>query len=98
MKKRGQPYSIDCLVTKYTEVENCNVDNMVIIVKEKKCIKMVMEVKKLVGKTMLSLEPPDLLELFIYCYYTLRNCNQDRIQGVLTDGLNWHCFDQHLIH
>ena len=45
---------------------------------------------------MLLLEPSDVIELFINCLYTLRSNKQDTIKGVLSDGLNWHCFNFHL--
>ena len=77
VKKRGRPYAVDCLVAEYLAEENSNdtsdgteeLTNL--LVKEKKTIKMVVEIKKSIGKTMLLLEPPDLIELFIYCHYTL---------------------------
>ena len=40
---------------------------------------------------MLFLEPSDVIELFIYCLYTLRSNKQDTIKDVLNDRLNWHC-------
>ena len=84
-------------MTQYTEEQSSEDDgNPMVIVKEKKYVKMIVEIKKLVGNRMLSLEPPDLLELFIYCHYILRRGKQDTLQGVLTDGLNWHCFDLRL--
>lgn len=67
-----------------------------LLVKEKKTIKMVVEIKKSIGKTIVLLEPPNLIELFIYCHYTLRSNKQDTVKGVLSDGLNWHCFDLQL--
>lgn len=57
---------------------------------------MVVEVKKLVGESMISLEAADILELLIYCHYTLHTSKQHALQGVLTDSLNWHCFDLRL--
>ena len=57
---------------------------------------MVVEIKKSIGQTILLLEPPDLIELFIYCHYSLRINRQDTVKGVLCDGLNWHCFDLQL--
>ena len=64
--------------------------------KETKTIKMVVEIKKSIGQTVLLLEPPDLIELFIYCHCSLRINRQDTVKGVLSDGLNWHCFDLQL--
>lgn len=42
-----------------------------LLVKGTKTIKMVVEIKKSIGQTILLLEPPDLIELFIYCHYSL---------------------------
>lgn len=103
-RKRGRPYAVDCLVTEYSEEKNDSYANddtasdsmegaSNLFVKDKKTIKMVVEIKKTVAKSLLLLEPPDLLEMFIYCHYTLRTNKQDKVKGVLTDGLDWHCFD-----
>ena len=76
VKKRSRPYAVDCLVAEYSEEENTS-DSMEertnLLVKDRKTIKMVVEIKKSIGKTLLLLEPPDLIELFIYCQYTLRS-------------------------
>ena len=87
VKKQGRPYAVDCLVAEYLEEENSKYTNdgmeelINLLVKEKKTIKMVVEIKKSIGKTMLLLEPPDLIELFIYCHYTLRTNKQDAVKG-----------------
>ena len=60
-----------------------------LLVKDKKTIKMVVEIKKSIGNILLLLELPDLIELFIYCQYTLRSNKRDTVKGVLSDGLNW---------
>ena len=57
---------------------------------------MVVEIKKSFRQTILLLEPPDLIELFICCQYSLRINKQDTVKGVLCDGLNWDCFDLQL--
>ena len=101
LKKQGRPYAVDCLVAKYLVEENSNTSDGVkeptnLLMKETKTIKMVVEIKKFIGQAILLLEPPDLIELFIYCHYSLQINRQDTVKGVLCDGLNWHCFDLQL--
>ena len=68
-REQGCPYAADCLVAQYSAEDNSSIsdDNGMelpinLLVKEKKTIKMVIEIKKSIGKTMLLLEPPYLIE------------------------------------
>ena len=80
------------MVAEYSGEENGSKEKPAnLLVKEKKVIKMVVEIKKSIGKAMLFLGPSDVIELFIYCLYTLRSNKQDTIKDVLNDRLNWHC-------
>ena len=56
VRKRGRPYAVDCLqclVAEYSGEENGSMEKPAnLLVKGKKVIKMVVEIKKLIGKAM----------------------------------------------
>lgn len=67
-------------------------EGSVTTVSQNSLVVMVIECKKTVSAALIMLESNDVIELFIYCRYILDIKQQSSVIGILTDGINWHCF------
>lgn len=99
IRKRGHPYQTDFVIrTSSSNSDDEEVEELcastgtnVTTVKSGSNIIMVIEVKKSVATSFLQIDMQDTVEMLIYCYYILKNYEQENTAGVLTDGYNWHC-------